>query len=629
MFFLLPCLALALSYLIFRRVVEGRRHALLAAAAVWAAIVSVITESLSALEWIDRAHVAAAWLAVAAIQAALLWKVWRRKALPAGLPVAGAMNVVLASTCAIITSIVGLIAFLAPPNTVDVVAYHAPRVAMWMQHHSVAHYATPITRQLVLAPLAEFIQLQFLVLTGGDTLSGVTHWFAYALTIVAASLLASRLGGGVGAQMLAAVTTATIPEGILTASGAKNDWTLALWLVCAAIFFLEYLDAPSRGRAWLTGLACCLAIFTKGTAFIFLPPMAFLCLLRRPAVPLRRVAWHAAIGASAFLILAPFLIRNHRDLGTVFQLPPDAPESVLLTNERYSPDVLYSNILRNGSLHLITSFPGVNRRLEAAVRQLHAMFGIDPDDPAATYSGLTYSLPAFRFHEAVIPNLLHFLLALAAAAVVAARPELRRGRTLVVALLVPALGAALFCAVLKWQLWHTRLHLPVFVFAAVAVGLVCTRISTRAAVPVVAALLVVSSYRPLFSNFLRPVLTHQSVLVQPRDALYYFDRLDNYIPYTAAGDAVRASGCRQVGFDGSRGEYHYPLFVQLGMLAGKTRIRYVNVPGPAGRLESRFDSFEPCAIVCLDCEPGSELAGRYRAALPNQRSFADVLVFTR
>lgn len=629
MLIFLPCATLAMSYLMLRRVVEGRRYAILAAAAAWAAIVCIITESLSLVAWIDRTHMAAAWLAVAAIQAVLLWRVWRRRLCPAGPLISGAMNVFLASTCAIFAAIIGLIAFLTPPNTVDVVTYHAPRVAMWMQHHSVAHYATPITRQLVLAPLAEFIQLQILVLSGGDAFSGLAHWFAYVLTIVAASLLAGQLGGGSRAQMLAAATTAMIPEGILTASGAKNDWTLALWLTCAAIFFLKYLDAPSHGRAWLTGLACCLAIFTKATAFVFLPPLALLCFVRRPAVSMRRIMLHAAVGASAFVLLTPFLSRNYRDLGILFQLPQGALESAPLTNERYTPDVLYSNILRNGSLHLVTPIPAVNQRLDAAVRKLHTVFGINPDDPATSYYGLTYSLPGFSFHEAVLPNGLHFLLALATALIVLTRPAFRRNKTLVIALLMPLTGAVLFCGVLKWQLWHTRLHLPIFVFAAVAVGLVFTRLSMRSVFPVLASVLVVSSGLPVFNNFLRPVLTQHSVLSESRDLLYYLDRLDNYVPYTAAAKAVRASGCRKVGFDGSRSEYHYPLFVQMGMLTGETQIRYMNVPGPAGRLESRFDSFEPCAVVCLDCESGSELAGRYRATFPSQSQFAGVLVFTR
>jgi hypothetical protein len=57
-----------------------------------------------------------------------------------------------------------------------------------------------------------------------------------------------------------------LPNGILQASGAKNDYVLALWLV-AAVYFAMRRDLLFLGLA--VGLACA----TKSTAYLFLPPV--------------------------------------------------------------------------------------------------------------------------------------------------------------------------------------------------------------------------------------------------------------------------------------------------------------------------------------------------------------------
>jgi 4-amino-4-deoxy-L-arabinose transferase-like glycosyltransferase len=73
-----------------------------------------------------------------------------------------------------------------------------------------------------------------------------------------------ELGADLRGQLLAALFCATIPNGILQATGAKNDYVLAAWLACAAYFLL-------RNEAIFAGLAIGLALGTKATAYLFAP----------------------------------------------------------------------------------------------------------------------------------------------------------------------------------------------------------------------------------------------------------------------------------------------------------------------------------------------------------------------
>src|SRR5206468_56849 len=144
-------------------------------------------------------------------------------------------------------------------------------------------FPTSYFNQVMLQPLAEYLMLHTYLLTGGDRFINLIACCAFAGCIVGVSAIAQAMGLTARAQAFAALFCATLPNAILQASGAKNDMLLSLWMVCAVYF------AVRREAMWL-GFAVGLALATKGTAYLFLPPtLLALGVWRR-----REVAWMVA-----------------------------------------------------------------------------------------------------------------------------------------------------------------------------------------------------------------------------------------------------------------------------------------------------------------------------------------------
>lgn len=571
------------------------RERLLVAAVIGGTAVAVLSEMLSAVGGLTRAAAAASWLIVLIVAIALVAR-FRRVILPSGpRPPAApwrALDVAMLAWVVVVALLTLVSALAAAPTTYDSLTYHLARVAHWAQNHTLAPYPTSSARQLYQPPWAELAALHLTLLADGDRLVNLVQWASMIGAVVGASVIACRLGAARRGQLLAAAVCATIPMGVVQASSTQNDYAAALWLVCLVVGLLHVGSAHRRAWVLVAGLALGLALLTKGTAYVFAAPFVAWAALAGRGRPSTRLAAIVGMGLVAGALNAPHFARNVAVFGA--PLGPGGEGDYTYTNRELSPAVLASNVARNVGLHAGTPWPAVNAVVQGIVASVDASVGIASDDPRSTWPGTRFSVGTPRLHEDVVGNGLH-LVAIAAALLAALAWGDRRRRGYAACL---ALAFLLFCLLLRWQPWHSRLHLPLFVLAAPLVGVVAERIGAIA-VAIVFAVLAAASVGPSIQNVNRPLVGSASVLRVTRER--QFARVVEPA-FLGAARFVRSGGCAGVGVVLGPNEPEYALWAMIPEIRRSGRLEHVEIersdyglfgsdrPGASG-------GFEPCAIV--------------------------------
>lgn len=563
------------------------RQAFLGAAVCFGLLLTTATELLSLFSAITCFSLAAFWGGVTLLGLLCLSLVWSRQIVRKprfdNLGLLAGIGTVLAVTL--------LIALVSPPNNVDSMTYHMARVVHWIQNKSVAHYPTHITRQLYSAPWAEYAIMHLQILSVGDRFANLVQWFAMCGSIVAASLIVREFGASGRIQAFASVITATIPMGILQASSTQNDLVVAFWLACFVYFGMLLSRTPAMPAALACGASLGLAFLTKGTAYIFAAPFLawlFLAGLKKNGYTFLKPLM--VISVIAVTLNSGHYWRNYALWGN-----PLATDDGKLTNDRITFQVTVSNLTRNVASHTWTPFESVSLLQFQGVALVHELLGTNINDPATSLTE-TFAPGRMSRDEDYAGNGLHMLLALLSIGVLTARRSSVPRPQFYYALSLCG-GFLLFCVLLKWQPWGTRLQLPLFVLAAPLIAATMPLDRRRWAVPAVAAFMLFCSVPWLFANQTRPLWGDQSILRADRESLYFVKRpeLESYYAHAVEQFASRGS-CNTIGILSSSGNtYEYPFWVLLNRgTETMPRVEHVNVGNISGSIARK--NFNPCFI---------------------------------
>jgi hypothetical protein len=499
------------------------------------------------------------------------------------------------------------------------------RVGYWAQHGSLVHYPVVVEHQLWQAPWPELACLHLYLLAGGDGLVNLVQWSCLPLTACAVSLIAQQLGAGRSGQQLAGLVTLTTPMAIAQASSTQTDLAASLWVSALVWSLLTHRGRSPWVAAGAVGAAAALCAATKATTALFAGPFLLAAGIvawrgglgrapdrspERARDDRRRLALSLGLAVGLGLILnAGYMTRNLGSYGH-----PLGPSSIRAghTNQRHDPGALVSLAARNLSLHApLLANPAVARATEAAVRGLHEALGLEVDDPA-TSLGSPYSLHGQRpTGEGYAGNPVQLLLFALTCGALAWRRDPADRRALVYGVGV-ILGALACVAVLRFQLWGSRLQLPGFLLAAALIGRVLGRAPANR-VLLLGTLLLLSAApmalflhnRPLLRgpSFWRGILylevPYQTVFDGDREQRYFVSTWANLGPgQIAAADFLASRGCRDVGLVGLREEYALRPLLEA-RVEGRVRLRHLGVRNASSDIPAP-DPFSPQALLVAE-----------------------------
>jgi hypothetical protein len=617
---LLPSLCFVLFYVLcYRALGSDSRRAFLSAAVIWGVITTVITEVLSILNMLTVATLASFWGATA-VGAALMLA--RRICLLQLVPrwtcrSPSLAGVIMFGPIVAILLVTAFIAVLGWPNQWDTMVYHLSRVDHWAQNKSVAFYPTHILRQLFNPPWAEYGILNLTLLGGDERFANLPQWFSMLGSLIGVSVIAKHLGANPLGQLFAALFCATIRMGILQAPGSQNDYVPGFWFVCMIDALLARQQGPQL-QALSIGASLGLALLTKGTSYIFAAPLLLtLYLAQKISLHNSMLKQAGLIAVVALALNTPHYIRNLDTFG--FPLGPrnlGSPMDVdgSLTNETFSPAILISNLIRNVALHG-TPLPRFNSLVETAIERWHTWLGVDVNDPRSTlYPDDRFKIPGTTNDPAGTGNPLHLLFIVLAIVLILVSRQLRHNRVLRFYVLALVAAFVLFSSVLKWQPWHSRLHLPLFVLWSPVIGVLYNLFPKVLLVG--GLLLTVQAWSPLVNNGLYPLTGEGSVVRTDRIDQYFRSFRGLKAEYVGAAEFLRSQNCTEVGLLLGWDDVEHPLWTLLPRAPGG-RAQHIGVSNSSAHLESRSPPFTPCGVFSRSKLTGEKLTvgGRsYRLA---------------
>ncbi len=461
-----------------------------------------------------------------------------------------------------IYSVVLILALVSPPNTYDSMTYHLARVANWIQFGSVEFYPTAIIRQLYQPPLAEYSLLHFQILSGSDYFSNLIQWFSFISCGIIVSLITREFGQDLKTQTIAVFLAATLPTAIVQGSSTQNDLVVSLFILAFFYFWIRAVKSNLWTDFFWVSLALALALLTKGTAYIYCFPIGAFFVVVHFLTLEKRVRWRFIKQIGFILIIAIALnfgqyARNYKLFGA-----PITSGSDEVRNKNLTAKMVFSNLARNYAINLGTYSESLRLTVEGTI---NSTFGEELRNPDSTWLEnefrITYSL-----HEDKTGNFYHILLITVALFFVLL---IRTNETKYIygAVFSILAGFILLATVLKWQIYGSRLQLPLFLLGCVLAAIVAARFLPRVVVWIV-VIFFVFSWSPLFFGKPRSIFSDDykfALTSQTRKQKFFVNLSDAEILYSEAVQFIKQqpNAPESTGLMLDSNDYEYPLWFLL------------------------------------------------------------------
>ncbi len=578
----------------------------------------IITEVLSLFDFIIYESIFFSWLGAVLVVISLIFIFYKKDPDLVRVRIRNLVDKISGFTWQDLLIIIGItlilvltliVALYSPPNTFDSMTYHMARIVHWIQNRSVDFYATSIPRQNYSMPFAEYLIMNVQVISQSDRYANLIQWTGFGILMVTVSMITAQFRISRTGRLFAALLVATLPIAILQSSSTQNDLITSVFCVSFAYYLLKVIKDGSWIDVIFAGLSFGLALLTKGTAYIYCAAIGSTIgiagLVKKFKQGSMRLGWLLAV-----IVLCGMIINSGyyaRNLNLYSH--PLSTETGRITTDRVSLNALYTNLIRNGSVHLAVPFPDVNQEISSLV-SAH-LSGIDPEHDTV-FLGTDFNIK-YLINEDESGNFIHFIL-LTITLILLLFSWKKNAPYINVYVVTVFFSIILFSGLLKWQPWGTRLELPIFSLGIPVIVYAVDRLKrsqtmilvliiglfiyslpylflnrTRPLVPLFsdASILRSTKIEHFFSNrpdlydeykeIISPFYQDSSVLRTDRQKLYFSSNKSIYQDYLSVMEMVIELDEEYLGLHLGADDWEYPIWVLANRLDSRSEPGFIHV----------------------------------------------------
>jgi len=344
---------------------------------------------------------------------------------------------------------------------------------------------------------------------------------------VVASLIVSLIAADKKTQLIAFFVAATIPMLILQSETEQNDLVDTFFISAVFLHFLLDIREGRKTTIIWAGLAIGQAVLTKGTAYIFLMPICIWWGLNRLIeVYQKRFLFSKLVFQILILVvfylgnILTFYARNYEYIGSPLGVSKMLYDCY--NNESHSFADIVSVISRNIGIHF--AVPGLSKVTEVSLLWFHDHILNKPlNNPATSWTG--FNLPIFDRTQDDVSCFLHLILIILTSTYI-----IRKGNAMSrILLMIIGFCFLTFCYVVKFQIWHSRLQLPIFLLSAPLITIYLNQFKFKYRAFILLSIsgifyVVVNPYRCLIKF---PPVTSNIHFTHPRNTHVFYGVKDN------------------------------------------------------------------------------------------------------
>ncbi len=396
---------------------------------------------------------------------------------------------------------------LYPPNNWDSMTYHMARIAHWVMNESIEPYPTHIYRQIYQPPLAEWMIGQICLLNRADYFANSLQLFFLVASLGVVNQLMLLLKIKKKSRNIAFVLVITTPSIFMQTTATQNDIVVGFFILCILYFLILFFKRNNTINALLLGLSIGCAILTKGTAFVYLIPIMGLGIIilirsiyKKQFVFLKDTPLILLVIALSLTIPFSHYYRNYKLSNDIFGASEDS-----YFNENITTKSTLIVIVKNIGIHMST--PVTSNITNQIVEKAHLITNIPISDKKYSYNGIQFKMNNWNHNEDEVSNFFQVILFgfVLLYWIVNRKKQIP---TLNYTILFCLFTFFIFTFILKWQPWHMRLQVPLFMFMAIPTAMMISRLNKEKIRNSILGILTVyclvlaiyNPNRPLFKN---------------------------------------------------------------------------------------------------------------------------------